>query len=706
MDTSPDHLNLPQVQAVAHTIDQVRNVVLIGRSGSGKTALAEAIVYNSGQLTRLGRIEDGTTVSDFDSEEIERKISLKTSLLTGEWKGIHLDVMDTPGYADFIAETQSALRVADAAVIVVESVSGIDTGTQRAWRLAEERALPCILFVNKMDRPEIDLDELLKQIQDRFGRLAVPLQYPVDPGEGFHQVVDLVDGKLVSYAGGEGEEGEVPSSLQDMVEPPREQLVEAVAETDEELMERYFGEGSLEPAELREGLRKAIGRREIFPVLFGDAYNNVGVDRLMASVGAFFPSPAQSPNLTNVDGGGEAVKLEASDEGPLLAYVFKTVAEQHVGELSYLRIFSGRIRHGDEVNNPVRHQTERIGQIFQLNGHQRTEVESAGAGDIVALVKLKDTHTGDTLCPKTESVQLPGVVFPEPLIRVAVSAQEKGSEERMATGLQQLHEEDPSFEFRYDGEIRQSVLAAQGDLHLETVLKRLRERFQVEVDTEVPRVPYRETIRGHAEGHYRHKKQSGGRGQFGEVYLRIAPRGRGEGFEFVNEVVGGSIPTNFIPAVEKGLQESLVVGPISGSAVVDVAATVYDGKHHAVDSDEVSFKIASSQAFKDAFLKARPVLLEPIYQLTITVPEEFMGDVMGDLTSRRGRISGTNSDGHFQIIEAEVPLAEIDRYATRLRSMSQGEGMHTQHLSRYEEVPGDVQARIVEEAGKEQAQAA
>ena len=691
---------------MAHTIDQVRNVVLIGRSGSGKTSLAEAIVYNTGQLTRLGRIEDGTTVSDFDSEEIERKISLKTSLLTGEWKGIHFDVMDTPGYADFIPETQSALRVADAAIVVVEAVSGIDIGTERAWRLGQERDLPCILFVNKMDRPEIDVDGLLQQIQDRFGRLAVPLQLAVDGGGGFHQVVDLVEDKLITYANGEAEETEVPSSLQDLVEPLREQLIEAVAETDEELMERYFGAGSLEPDELKAGLRKAVRAREVFPVLFGDAYNNVGVDRLMTSAGEFFPSPAESPNLTYVDGGGEERELEASIDGPLVAYVFKTMAEQHVGELSYLRIFSGSLRHGDEVSNSARHKTERIGQIFQLNGHERKEVESAGPGDIVALVKLKDTHTGDTLCPRSESVQLPGTAFPEPLIRVAVTPQEKGSEERMATGLQQLHEEDPSFEFRYDGEIRQSVLAAQGDLHLETVLKRLRDRFQVEVDTEAPRVPYRETVRGSAEGHYRHKKQSGGRGQFGEVYLRIAPKGRGEGFEFINEVVGGSIPTNFIPAVEKGLQESLAVGPISGSAVVDVAATVYDGKHHAVDSDEVSFKLASSQAFKDAFLKAKPVLLEPIYQLTITVPEEFMGDVMGDLTSRRGRISGTDSDGHLQTIEAEVPLAEIDRYATRLRSMTQGEGMHTQRLSRYEPVPGDIQSRIIEEASKERAQAA
>ncbi len=689
-----------------HTIDEVRNVVLVGHSGSGKTALAEAVIFNTGQLTRLGRVEDGTTVSDFDSEEIERKISLKTSLLSGEWKGIHFDLMDTPGYADFIPETQSALRVADASVVVVESVSGIDIGTVRAWRLAQQSGLPCILFVNKMDRPEIDVDGVLQQMHDRLGRMAVPLQYAVDPGEGFHQVVDLVDGKLVTYADGKVEEGEIPSSLQEEVEPLREQLVEAVAETDEELMERYFGEGSLEPDELRAGLRKAVEAREIFPVLFGDAYNNIAVDRLMGAAAEFFPSPDRSPGLAYADGNGEERTLEASPDGPLVSYVFKTTAEQHVGELSYLRVFSGSLRHGDEVSNSVRHKTERIGQIYQLNGHERTEVESAGAGDIVALVKLKDTHTGDTLCTRSEPVQLPRVEPPEPLIRVAVAPREKGSEERMATGLQQLHEEDPSFEFRYDGEIRQSVLAAQGDLHLETILKRLRERFSVEVDTEAPRVPYRETIRGNAEGHYRHKKQSGGRGQFGEVYLRVTPKSRGEGFEFVNEVVGGSIPTNFIPAVEKGLQESLAVGPISGSAVVDVAATVYDGKHHAVDSDEVSFKIASSQAFKDAFLKARPVLLEPIYQLTITVPEEFMGDVMGDLTSRRGRISGTSADGHLQIIEAEVPLAEIDRYATRLRSMSQGEGMHTQSLSRYEEVPGDVQARIIEEASKEQAQAA
>ena len=694
------------MQAVPHTIDQVRNITVTGHSGSGKTTLAEAIIYNTGQLTRLGRVDDGTTASDHDSEEIERKISLKTSLLTGEWDGVHFDVMDTPGYADFIPETQSALRVADACVTVVESISGIDVGTERVWRYAEEYNLPRIVFINKMDRPDIDLDSLHQQIQDRFGRLAVPVQYPVNHGEGFSQVIDLVSQKLVTYTDGKAQEADIPADLVEVIEPLREQLVEAVAESDEELMEKYFGEGGLEPEELTAGLRKAVLARELFPVLYGDAYNNVAVDRLLGAVRDYFPSPAESPGLKYTDANGDEHTLDADANAPLVAFVFKIVAELHVGELSYMRLYSGTLHHGDEVTNASRRKTERIGQIFELNGHERTEVESASAGDIVALVKLKDTHTGNTLCAQGGTQELPSVTFPDPLIRVAITPQEKGSEERMASGLQQLREEDPSFQFRYDGEIRQSVLAAQGDLHLETILKRMRERFNVEVDTEAPRIPYRETVRGSSEGHHRHKKQSGGRGQFGEVYLRVAPKGRGEGFEFLNAVVGGSIPTNFIPAVEKGLQESLGQGPISGSQVVDVAATVYDGKHHAVDSDEVSFKLASAMAFKDAFLKAKPILLEPIYRLTITIPEEFMGDVMGDLTSRRGRISGTNSDGHFQVIEAEVPLAEIDRYATRLRSMTQGKGMHTQKLDRYEEVPGDVQAKVIEEASKERAEAA
>ncbi|MFC1526575.1 elongation factor G [Candidatus Latescibacterota bacterium] len=682
---------------MAHTIEQVRNIALTGHSGAGKTCLAEAMLFTTGKLNRMGRIEDGTTVSDYDPEEIERKISLRTSLMTTDSDGHHIAIMDTPGYADFIPEAQSALRVADGSLVVVDSVAGIDVGTERVWRNAEELGVPRLICINKMDRPEIDLDRVLEQIRDRFGRQAVPLQLPVNHGEGFDQVVDLVSMKLLTYADGKAAEGEVPGELVDAAAQLHEELVEAVAETDEELMEKYFGEGDFTPDDLTEALRKAVMRQEVFPILYADSYNAVAIDRVTQAVISFFPSPAESPGLSYTDREGNEATLTADNSQPLVALAFKTIAEQHVGELSLLRIYSGSLKPGDEVANISRSATERIGQIFELSGHQREEVESAGAGDIVALVKLKDTHTGNTLCAKGQTVALPTVQFPEPLIRVAITPQEKGSEDRMATGMSQLHEEDPSFVFRYDGEIRQSVLAVQGDLHLESILKRLRERTGVEVEQETPKIPYRETIRGNAEGHHRHKKQTGGRGQFGEVYLRVSPRERGEGFEFGNKVVGGNIPHNFIPAVEKGILETLDQGPISGSKVVDVSATVYDGKHHAVDSDEVSFKLAASHAFKDAFLKAKPVLLEPIYKLTIVVPEEFMGDVMGDLSSHRGRINGTDTDGHFQIINAEAPLASIDRYATRLRSMTQGRGIHTQELDRYEEVPAEVQAKIAEE---------
>lgn len=679
---------------MAHTIQQVRNIALTGHSGSGKTCLAEAMLYCTGALNRLGRTEEGTTVSDFDPEEIERRISLRTSLLMPEWDSHHFNVLDTPGYADFAGEVQSGLRVADGSIVVVESVSGVDVGTERVWRNAEDCRLPRVIFVNKMDRPDIDLDSVMEQIRERFGRQAVPLQHPLNHGEGFSEIIDLVKMKLFSYTDGKTSETDISSAHETAVQQLREQLVEAVAESDEALMEKYFEEGGLDQEELEEGLRKAVLNLEVFPVLFGDSYNAVGMDRLLDTVVGYFPSPSDSPGLPpEVD--GQPQQLEPSSDAELVGLVFKTLAEQHVGELSLLRLYSGSIKTGDEVSNPSTGSNERIGQMFELNGNERTEVEGACAGDIVALVKMKDTHTGNTLRAKGQSGTLPEITFPDPLIRVAITAKEKGSEERMVTGLQHLRQEDPTFIFRYDGDIRQSVLQAQGDLHLGTITKRLRERFGVEVELEPPRIPYKETIRGNAESHYRHKKQTGGRGQFAEVYLRIAPKKRGEGFEFLNEVVGGSIPTNFIPAVEKGIQESLVEGPLCGSQVVDVAISVYDGKHHAVDSDEVSFRLATSYAFRDAFLQAKPVLLEPICSLAITVPAEFMGDVMADLNSRRGRINGTEADGHFQIINADAPLAEIDRYATTLRSMTQGKGIHTQTLDRYEQVPGDVQSKVV-----------
>ncbi|MCC7262056.1 MAG: elongation factor G [Candidatus Latescibacteria bacterium] len=681
---------------MAYNTAQVRNVALTGHSGAGKTALAEAMLFAAGQLKRLGRVEDGTTVSDYTKEEVERKISLTATVLNCQWNGHLLNILDAPGYADFFGETQSVLRAVDAAVVVVDAPSGAQIGTERAWGLAQEAKLPRLVFANKLDHTDLDLEELQAQLKDRLGRQVVPLQLPVNPGPGFNQLIDLVQMRLFTYANGASEQGAVPAQFEARANELHQQLVEAVAETDEMLMEKYFSEGELTPEELAAGLSRAVVQAQLFPLCFGDAYNSVGADRLLDTLVQYCPSPEEAVSLQVVQD-GSVVQLEAKAEAPLVAFVFKTVGEQHVGELTLLRLFAGRLKPGDEVINSAKNATERIGQIFQLNGHGRTEVTEAKAGDIVALVKLKDTHTGNTLCGKGKAVVLPVVGFSEPLIRVAVSAKEKGGEDRLALGMARLHEEDPSFVFRFDGEVHQSLLLTQGDIHLSTLLQRLKARFGVEVNIEAPKIPYRETIKGRAEGHYRHKKQSGGRGQFGEVSLRIAPKARGEGFEFIDEVVGGAIPHNFIPAVEKGLLESLGEGPLSACQVVDVAVTLYDGKYHDVDSDEVSFKIAASLAFKDAFLKAKPILLEPIYSLSITVPEEYMGDVMGDLSARRGRISGMDTEEHHQIIHAEAPLAEIDRYATALRSMTQGRGMHAQKFERYEEVPAAIVDRVLAE---------
>ena len=678
-----------------YSIEQIRNLVLVGHSGAGKSSLAEAMVYCTGGINRLGRIDEGNTVSDYDREEIERRISLRTSLLNGAWDGHHINIMDSPGYSDFLTEAKAAMRVADSAVVLIDASQGVDVGSERVWAYANEYSVPRLVFINKLDRDELDLGGVLAQVQDRFGRQAVPIQVPVNPGEGFDRVIDLVEMKLLTFSDGKVESGDIPAELADEAAVLREQLVEAVAETDEELMEKYFSEGELTTEEFNAGVKGAIGRLELFPVLYGAAYSAVGAAPLLDAQAAFMPSPASSPGLPE--------GLDANAEAPLSAFVFKTVSEHHVGELSFLRLYAGTLKAGDDVFNVSRQSNERVGQIYQLNGHERVEIERAVAGDIVALVKLKDTHTGNTLCAKGGDTVLPDVVYPEPLIRVAVSPKEKGQEDRMGAGLTQLHEEDPSFVFRYDGDIRQSLVLAQGELHLEILLRRLQERFSVEVELETPRIPYMETVRGKAEADYRHKKQSGGRGQFGEVYIRLEAKGRGDGFEFLNEVVGGSIPSNFIPAVEKGLRECLDQGPLSNSRVVDVAVAVYDGKHHPVDSDEVSFKLAAAHAFRDAFLKAKPILLEPIYSITVTVPEEFMGDVMGDLSSRRGRIQGMDADGHFQIIRAEVPLAELDRYATTLRSMTQGKGLHTQDFDRYEDVPRDIMEKILEEAKREAA---
>ena len=685
----------------SHSPENIRNLALVGHSGTGKTSVAEGIVFSAGVTNRLGSVDDGTTASDFTTAEKERKISISASLLSSEWKGTKVNVVDAPGYADFIGDAKAAIWAADNAVIVVHAQNGVEVGTDKTWAYSQEYGRPVLFLINHMDKEQADFDFTLEGIQQHFGTGVAPLQIPVNPGVGFNQIVDVLHNKLYTYAtdgSGKAEVGEVPGDLQDQVAAIREQLVEAVAEGSDELLEKYLEEGELTEEEIAQGLKSGISARTVFPVLCADASKNIGIDLLLNFVAEEMPSPAEV-GATAALKGEEEVELSADPGGPLAAIVFKTISE-NVGDLSFVRVVSGDLAHGADALNSTLDTTERIGQTYQLCGSNRSDVDSIGAGDMGALMKLKDTHTGNTLTTKADGIKVPPIDFPLPLIRIAVEPKARGDEEKIGTGLTRIHEEDPSFLSGYDPELKQIIIQGQGELHMTVVLGKLKEKFGVEVDTIEPRIPYRETIVGRAEGHHRHKKQSGGRGQFGEVYLRIEARTRGEGYEFEDAVVGGNIPRNFIPAVEKGIVETLDTGPLAGYQVVDTKVTVYDGSHHPVDSSEMAFKMAGAQAFKEAFLGAKPVLLEPIYSVEVKVPEQYMGEVMGDLNSRRGRIQGMDPEGNFQIVCAEVPLAELYKYSTSLRSITQGTGDYTMELSHYEQVPHEQTTKIVAESQK------
>ncbi len=680
--------------------EHIRNVGMAGHSGSGKTSLAEALLYHMGVTTRIGRVDQGNTISDYNADEIERQISINTSLLHGEWQDTKINLLDTPGFSDFFGDVVSAMRAADIMMIVVSAASGIEVGTERVRELADKYEMPRFYVINKLDRENVDFDAIYNDLRDRFGKKITLLQFPVETGPNFHQIVDVLKNKMISYAldgSGKMEEADVPDHLKARVEELHNNLVEAVAESDDELLEKYFEEGDLDIPTLMKGFEKAILNRQVVPVLCASATQNIGIQSLLNFMVNYLPNPTEFPPIESVDG---KTRKRSADE-PLTSLVFKTVSEPHVGELSYIRVFSGAMESGEEVLNATQGHVERIGQMYILNGKNKDGVDKLFAGDIGALVKLKSTHTGDTLCDKKEPFQLPPIEFPEPVISIAVVPRSKGDEDKIGSGLQSLHEEDPTFIVRYDPELRQTIVSGQGEMHLDIILKRLKEKFGVEVDIEDPRIPYRETIKGKAEAQGKYKKQTGGRGQYGDAHLRLEPLPRGEGFEFVDAIVGGVIPGKFIPAVEKGVVETMKEGVLAGYQVVDVKVTVFDGSFHPVDSSEVAFKIAASMAFKKAFNEAKPVLLEPIYEIEVKVPEEYMGDVMGDISARRGKILGMESDGRFQIIKAHVPLAELLKYSTALRSMTQDRGIFRQKFSHYEEVPPDIAQKIIEAAKKE-----
>jgi elongation factor G len=684
-------------------IDEIRNVGMVGHGGVGKTSLVEAILYDVGVTTRLGRVDDGTTTSDYTDDEIQRKTSIGVALLHLEWRNHKVNLIDMPGYADFIGEVVGGLRVAETALILLSAQAGVEVGTEQVWNIAQKYNIARAFFVNKMEKEHADFEKTVKQAKECFGHQVTPVQIPVGEGLGFKGVIDLIKMKAVYFdKTGVPKEDKIPPELEGKAKEYREKLMETVAESDDLLLEKFFDKGQLTNEEIRDGLRKGVVRLKIYPLLCGSALENLGIPTLLDYIVECFPAPSDFVQIKGKEPGTDKEKIiKISEDGSLCAFAFKTVSEPHVGELTFLKTYSGKLQPGMDVYNSNKGAVERIGQIYALNGRERKEIGIVNAGDLAAVVKLKNTQTGDTFCEKKDPVILPSINFPKPVINMAIKPKTKGDEEKIANGFAKLHEEDPTFIMEVDPDIKQTIIYGQGELHLEVMVERLKKRFGVETELEKPRIPYRETIKGKAEAQGKYKRQSGGRGQYGDVWLRLEPLQRGAGFEFVNEIVGGVVPSKYIPSVEKGVIEAMNEGLLAGHKVMDVKVTIYDGTYHVVDSSDLAFKIAGSMGFKNAANFAKPVLLEPIYNLEVMVPEEFMGDVMGDLSSRRGKILGMDREGSFQNIKAQVPLAELYKYSTSLRSLTQGRGIHTREFSHYEEVPKEIAEKIIKEAQAE-----
>jgi elongation factor G len=693
-----------------YTTDQIRNISLVGHGGSGKTTFAEACLFASGATNRLGNVAEGNTASDYHPDEIERQISINASLLVLDWKGTKINLIDTPGYTDFTGEVKSGLRVTDTAIVFLKAVEGIEVGTEITWQYTKEQRNAAIFVVNKVDNDNADVEPVVKAARERFSHDVIPIQFPAAQGPNFTAIVDVLRMKLLTGTrDGKAKytESEIPADLKPRALELREQLIEQIAETDESLLNTFFEKGTLSPQEISAGLRAGIRNRKVFPLLYASAQHLIGVGPVLDFVAEYCPNPAEvGPAIGVAPGSGDnnhkEITVKCDSAGQPTLFAFKTVSEPHVGELSFFRVYSGTIAAGMDLVNEANNKVERVAQLFVMTGKERKDVSKLHAGDIGAVVKLKDTHTNNTLSSKTFPVILPAIPFPEPVITMAIVARTKGDEDKIATGLHALHEEDPTFVMKVDGELHQTVISGQGELHLGIITRRLKAKYGVEVDMVEPKIPYRETIKGRVnEVEYKHKKQSGGRGQYGHVWVKLEPLAHGAGFEFEDAVVGGVVPGRFVPAVEKGVLEAMQTGVIAGYKVVDVKVTLFDGSYHDVDSDEHSFKIAGRMAFKKGFKDAKPVLLEPIYEIEVTVPEDYMGDVMGDISSRRGKILGMDTDGSHQIIKALVPLKELYRYSTNLRSMTQGRGIHKQKFDHYEEMPREVSEKIVAEHSKQ-----
>jgi elongation factor G len=674
---------------------QIRNVALVGHQESGKTMLSESLLYTAGAIPRLGRIEDGNTTMDYDREEAARRISIHSGVAWCEHGGHKVNLIDTPGYEDFVGDVLLGLDVSEGAVVVIRADAGVEVGTDRVWGFVQDHQLPGLFVVNRMDKEHANFDSALEGLQEHFGHHVQPFHLPIGSGDNFRGVVDVVEMKayeLEKDGKGGAKTVEIPGALKERAETLRKELMESAAESDEKLMEKYLETEALTEDEFRTGLAAGVKSGQIFPVLCTAALHNMGASLLLETIVKYLPGADTAHHVTT---DGKEIPFDV--KGTPAAYVFKNVSDPHIGDMLVVRVYHGTLTPGSDVHNSTRNTSERLGQLFSVMGKNRQDTDQIHAGDIGALVKLKITKVCDTLADKASGNVIRATPLPRPSINAAIAPVAKGDDEKMGTGLHRLQDEDPTFEVVPSAETHQTLIYGQGELHLEIIVHKLKERFGVAVVLDKPRIPYKETIRKKAEAQGRHKKQTGGRGQFGDVWLRIEPLARGKQFEFVDGIVGGVVPGKFVPAVEKGIVATMEMGVIAGYQMVDVKATIYDGSYHTVDSSEQAFKTAGSLAFKAAVEKAGPVLLEPIVILKVKVPDEFLGDVMGDLSGRRGKIQGTENVGRFAVVTAQVPMAELYKYSTHLRSMTQGRGSHTREISHYEEVPREIADKIIAE---------
>ena len=693
----------------------IRNIALFGHAGSGKTTLAECMLFESGEIPRRGSVDNGSSTSDFHDIEYERRSSVFGTVLFAEWRDYKINIIDTPGYPDYVGEVLGALRICDTAIMVLNSSIGVEVGSDRVWKYAEQFQKPMMFIVNKIDHERSDFDRCVKQAKERFGREATIVQYPVSEGPECHTIIDVLTMHAYVFpeGGGKPEKIIIPADELEKAKQLHNELIEIIAENDENLMDHYLSQGELSEEEMRQGLTTSLIKRHIFPIFCMSAKNNMGSGRIMSFIDFMIPAPVEMPGVPTESG----ETLDADPNGKTCIFVFKATSEPNVGDMSFFRVYSGTVKHGMDLVNEQTGITERLGQLFVVNGQKRHEISQLQAGDIGAVVKLKNTHVNNTLHEKGYSPVLPSIVFPKPIIRTAITLVKKGEEDKLGVALHHLHEEDPTLIIEHSAELKQIILHGQGEMHLSAAKHRLQNRFKIDVEFNKAKVPYRETIRSEVKEVYRHKRQTGGAGQFAEVHMLIEPYTEGmsdpaglnvrhsEEHElpwggklvFLNCIVGGTIDQRFLPAILKGVMERMHEGPITGSFVRDIRVSIYDGKMHPVDSNDMAFKTAARMAFKHAFRKASPQLLEPIHHVEIMIPEEYVGDILSDLPTHRGEIIGIDADGHYQIIRSRMPLSQLDTYAMALRSISQGRASFTSELAEYSPIPMQMQSQIHEE---------